>query len=126
MPRKTLPCLFFVLLSITAKAQLIGTYTIGGTSPDYATFTAAVADLTSLGISGSVTFDVRDGIYPEKISIPAITGASSSSTITFQSETGDSSAVILVDSASASSTTPTSRSWSSSIAASCLRHRSPG
>jgi len=104
MQRKILLYLLFVLLSANTNAQLNGVYTIGGTTPDYATFTDAVADLTSLGISGNVTFDVRSGTYAEKVSIPAIAGTSSIHTITFQSEVGDSSAVILVDTASTSST----------------------
>src|SRR5688572_28492659 len=103
MKRKILLSISLLLFVIVSKAQLNGVYTIGGASPDYPTFSAAVTALTTVGISGAVTFDVRSGTYVEKISIPSIAGASSANLITFQSEVGDSSAVILVDSASASS-----------------------
>lgn len=72
-----------------AGAQcLSGIYTIGGASPSYSTFNAAVSDLVSNGVCGPVTFLVRDGIYNEQVTIPAITGASATNTITFQGENG--------------------------------------
>jgi parallel beta-helix repeat protein len=87
-----------VLLAIpfvAAKAQLSGTYTIGGTSPSYASFAAAVSALTTSGVSGPVVFNVRAGTYTEQINIPSITGSSGSNTITFKSENGTASSVIL-------------------------------
>ena len=104
MKRKILLSTSFLFLFLVSNAQLNGTYTVGGATPDYATFTDAVNALISNGVNGAVTFDVRSGTYNEKISIPAIGGASSANTITFQSEAGDSSAVILVDPASTAST----------------------
>ncbi|MGQ0828333.1 MAG: right-handed parallel beta-helix repeat-containing protein [Bacteroidota bacterium] len=74
---------------------LNGNYTIGGTSPSYATIAAAVSDLQTKGIAGSVVFNIRNGVYTESTTIAQITGASSTKTITFQSESGDSTAVIL-------------------------------
>ena len=69
----------------TAFGQaLSGSYTIGS-GGSYSTFTAAVADLTSNGVSGPVTFNVISGTYTEQISIGSISGASSTNTITFQS-----------------------------------------
>ncbi len=91
--RKTI-IIFVVLISSTFTHSLSfgtalnGTYTIGGTSPNYTTFTLAVSDLVSKGVSGPVTFNVRTGTYSEQISITAITGASATNTITFQSESG--------------------------------------
>jgi PKD repeat protein len=67
-----------------AYAQLSGPKTIGGASPDYATFTAAISALSSQGVSGPVVFNVRAGNYPEKITIPYITGTSVTNNITFQ------------------------------------------
>jgi len=69
--------------------SLSGAYTIdktqvtGGTN--FASFTAAVAALSSCGIFGPVTFNVASGSGPyfEQITIPAISGASSVNTITF-------------------------------------------
>lgn len=74
---------------------LNGTYTIGGTTPDYATFNAAVTDLETNGVSGPVTFNVRTGTYNEQIRINTFTGASLSNMVTFQSETGNSDDVVL-------------------------------
>lgn len=81
--------------TVSVSTQLSGTYTLGGATPDYATFTAAVNDLNTVGVCGAVTFNVRAGTYTEKLVINQITGASATNTITFQSETGDSSTVIL-------------------------------
>lgn len=74
------------------------TYTIGGETPDFNTFTEAVDTLNNYGIAGDgpITFNVRDGSYDEQIEIGYIAGASESSTITFQSESGDSSLVSLI------------------------------
>jgi hypothetical protein len=47
--------------TLSAIPPLNGTYTIGGTSPDYANFTDAIADLVAYGISTTgtgVTFNV--------------------------------------------------------------------
>ncbi len=76
-----------------AHAQLSGTYTIGGTSPDYSTFADAQAALEAQGVSGPVIFIVRAGTYEEQIGgtngYGAITGASETNTITFTPEAGD-------------------------------------
>ncbi len=74
---------------------LSGNYTIGGASPDYPTITSAVSALTTNGVCGAVNFNIRSGTYNEQILIPAITGSSAANTITFQSEVGDSTAVVL-------------------------------
>lgn len=74
---------------------LSGTYTIGGTSADYQDFSEALLGLTQCGINGPVTFNVNSGTYNEQLNIPVISGASATNTITFQSATGDSTAVIL-------------------------------
>lgn len=75
-------------LQFQAHAQLSGTYTIGGASPNYATFGAAVTALTSSGVSGPVVFNVRTNTYNENLTIGAISGTSATNTVTFQSETG--------------------------------------
>ena len=71
-----------------ASCALSGTYTIGGASPNYASFAAAVSDLVNCGVSGPVIFNVRNGTYTEQISIPVIAGVSATNTITFQAESG--------------------------------------
>jgi len=63
-----------------------GTYTIGGASPDYATFALATADLNNIGVCGPVVFNVRQGTYNEQVEIGNIVGSSSINTITFQSD----------------------------------------
>lgn len=92
-------CLFFSFFvhfgGLLAQDGLCGTYTIGGDGPDYESFTAAVADLEADGVCGAVVFEVRDGVYEEQVTIPSITGSSAMNTITFQSVSGDSTAVIL-------------------------------
>ena len=97
--------LFFgVMVPSLLFAQINGTKTIGGTNPDYATFTLAVAALNTSGINGPVVFNVAPGTYNEQITINNITGSSSANTITFQSSTGDSTDVILKYASSASNT----------------------
>jgi PKD repeat protein len=98
-------------LSFNASAQLSGSYTIDPTkapsSSNYASFGAAIADLVSgsrtdsgpdqgPGVSGSVTITAYDTLYRgQQLSIGAITGTSSSNTVTFQSASGDSSVCML-------------------------------
>ena len=75
-------------LVATLKAAISGAMTIGGSGADYATFDDAVTDLMANGICGPVVFDVRSGIYNERVSIGAIPGASATNTVTFRAETG--------------------------------------
>ncbi|NOY37966.1 MAG: hypothetical protein GXO83_10385 [Chlorobi bacterium] len=84
---------------------LSGTYTIGGTSPDFTTFTSAVDSLNAVGIASSVVFNVRDGVYNEQIRINPVAGADASNTVTFQSQSGDSTTVTL------SYTSGTNNNW---------------
>lgn len=92
--KKILLPLFFVFYALTGFAQLAGIYTIGGSSPDYATITAAMADVRNLGISAPVVFKIRDGVYTEQLLFNTlIAGMSATKTITFQSESADSAAV---------------------------------
>jgi pectin methylesterase-like acyl-CoA thioesterase len=87
--------LFFVLQVLFPQSgPLNGIYTIG-TSSNFPSFKAAVDSLKSKGISGPVVFNIKNGTYNEQISIPAITGTSAIKTITFQSESNDSTKVIL-------------------------------
>lgn len=85
------------IADVSAQTPLNGTYTIGGTAPDYAGIANAVTDLKTKGIAGPVTFNIRSGLYPEKISIPAIQGASSSNKITFKAETGNAADVTIMN-----------------------------
>lgn len=78
-----------------------GTYTINNTIPtswppgnNFNSFAEAVA-VMECGIAGPVTFNVAPGIYNEQIRIHAITGASATSRVTFQSANGNPASVTL-------------------------------
>ena len=79
----------------TIRSGLSGMFTIGGASPDYASFTAAVNDLKAKGICDSVIFKVRSNTYIEQIRLGKIAGANANAWVIFESETKDSSDVIL-------------------------------
>ncbi len=75
--------------------SLIGTYTIGGATPDFASFNGAVDALHAYGVCGPVIFNVRQGTYTEQVEINAIGGVSAVNTVTFQADPANSSAAIL-------------------------------
>jgi hypothetical protein len=81
--------------TINQYPALRGIYTIGGASPNFINFTDAVAALTRGGMIDSVVFKVRNGTYSEQIVIPTILGANKPQSVVFESESGDSSGVIL-------------------------------
>lgn len=63
---------------------LNGTYTVGGTTPDFPTVIAAAQGL-QFGVSGPVTFDIRPGTYTGQVVVNGpILGASDSSRVTFE------------------------------------------
>ena len=63
---------------------LSGTYTVGGTTPDFPNVIAAAAGL-QFGVSGPVTFDIRPGTYTGQVVVNGpIIGASDSTRITFE------------------------------------------
>ncbi|MCK4661406.1 MAG: PKD domain-containing protein [Bacteroidales bacterium] len=74
---------------------LDGNYTIGGAESDFETFSNAVEIMNNYGISNNVVFNIRDGVYNERVVINEIQGTDETKTITFQSESGDSSLVVL-------------------------------
>lgn len=84
----------------TAKVKdklpaMSGIYTIGGSSPDFPSFTAAIEAMKTKGIADSVKFKVRSGTYTEQLLIPNISGATTKNQIIFEGESLDSSLVIL-------------------------------
>jgi len=76
-------------------ARLCGTYTVGGVNPDFRTLTEAVEPLMTAGISCPVVIRMRDGVYEEQVRIDSIAGSSAVNTVTIESESGDSSRVML-------------------------------
>ena len=91
--KTTLLLAFTLVFGGSVLAQLSGTYTVYGSSPDYATIQDACDDLMASGQSGPVVFNIRDGIYTEEVTLNTVSGNSSTNTITFQSESMDSSLV---------------------------------
>lgn len=83
--------------------SMCGTYTIGGTNPNFPTVTRAVEFLHSAGIGCPVVFKIRDGVYNEQLELKVVRGASPTNTITFESESGDSSKVLLTSAANVTS-----------------------
>lgn len=82
---------------------LNGAYTInpsGSGSSNFTSFGAAVAAMQCAGITGPVVFNVAAGTYNEQVDIPAISGASSANTITFDGGAGNAATRILTFSAS--------------------------
>ncbi len=74
---------------------LCGDYTVGGNNPDFESIPEAINTLKTAGIYCSVRFLIRPGEYGINEAIPPIQGASETNTITFTSESGDSSSVII-------------------------------
>ncbi len=74
---------------------LSGSYDIGGGNNDYSSLTAATADMKLEGINSAVTFNIYPGTYNEQINLEPYWGSSAANTITFQSQTGNPSDVII-------------------------------
>ena len=92
MKNRTLRWLGVVALAVLTTpmfAQLSGSYTIdpnGTGTNNYTSFTSAISALSTSGVSGPVTFNVKQGTYTEQVTIPNITGASASNRVTFQAD----------------------------------------
>lgn len=100
--------LLALLLPSFSQAQLNGGYTIdAGGGGDYTSFTAAIADLTTLGITGPVVFSVANGTYTEQLVLGNVPGNSNVNTITFRGASLDSSLVSLTS--ATGTTAPTVR-----------------
>lgn len=74
---------------------LSGEYTVGGTTPDYATVADAVADLSKFGVCGPVWFNIRPGTYTDRLVLKNAAGMNTTNRVTFRSENGTASSVIL-------------------------------
>jgi hypothetical protein len=81
-------------LSLTVCNLVSGTFTIGATGADFASFGAALASM-SCGVSGPVTFNVLPGTYTEQVTLTQVGGASNANRITIQSSTGNPADVTL-------------------------------
>ncbi|MFN8368942.1 MAG: GEVED domain-containing protein [Candidatus Kapaibacterium sp.] len=76
-------------------AGLNGTYTVGGSSPNFANIKEACDQLTAGGTIGAVTFNIRTGTYTEAANIANIPGNTSTKPIVFQSEDGNKNTCVL-------------------------------
>lgn len=72
-----------------------GTYTLGSSGQDFASFSQAVDSLVIKGVNGATEINIENGIYNEQVFIPEISGTSEGNTISFESASGDSTAVVL-------------------------------
>ena len=91
----------FSLLGSVASGQMSGTYTVdpastgGFAAREFTSINAATDSLEHQGISAAVTINIADGDYNEQVNLTNVTGTSAANTLTFQSASGDSSAVIV-------------------------------
>ncbi|MCX6352165.1 MAG: hypothetical protein NTX03_09920 [Bacteroidetes bacterium] len=98
---KTIILIFLTCLvrfTTLIASPMSGIYTInpsGSGTKNFTSFTSAVKMLNDSGVNGAVFFNITDGYYNEQIEISKISGASASNTITFQSQSKDSTKVIL-------------------------------
>jgi hypothetical protein len=79
-------------------APLSGIYTInptGSGSRNFTSFTAAINTAIAVGIGGATTFQVAAGTYNEQLSVPPLSGASSTNTVTFDGGTGNAASRII-------------------------------
>ncbi|MCE1189760.1 MAG: fibronectin type III domain-containing protein, partial [Ignavibacteria bacterium] len=79
----------------TIVAPLAGTYNVGSGSK-YTTIASAINALKTFGVSGAVTFLLKDATYPSEtfpITIDSISGANSTNTVTFKPSTGVSTVI---------------------------------
>ena len=88
---------------VSCNGPLHGTYTVGGTNPDYPNIAAAALAVQSCGVDSHVVFNIYPGIYNGQIELGQIAGSADTATVTFQSSTGDSTDVILTHTGSAGS-----------------------
>lgn len=87
------------------KTAMSGTFIVGKNSATYPDLSSAVTALIEFGVCAPVIFRIQQGTYNEQISIPAIKGASSTNTITFESYDKDSTKVEIFYNPGASAST---------------------
>ncbi len=82
-------------LTTTLNKGLTGSYTVGTSSSDYASMSAAMADLKASGVCGPVVMNIASGTYTGQVELEGdIPGASATNTITFKSATGNPANVV--------------------------------
>ncbi|MCX6352441.1 MAG: hypothetical protein NTX03_11360, partial [Bacteroidetes bacterium] len=82
-------------LTTTTCPGLTGTYTIGGSGANFASFNAAIYALSCGGLAGPVLFKVNAGTYTEQVDLAYVKYASPTNTITFDGGAGNAATRIL-------------------------------
>jgi len=80
----------------TIEVNMSGIYTIGQ-GGNFANLNEAVSMLNSVGVGGSVVFNILPGTYNEKVLINQIKGASLTNNVIFQAQGLDSTSVVIQD-----------------------------
>ncbi|MCB9045190.1 MAG: right-handed parallel beta-helix repeat-containing protein [Chitinophagales bacterium] len=89
-------------------AALSGTYTVGGTTPDFPNVVAAANALNQYGTCGDVIFNVRPGIYTGQVVLKnAVSASNTTDHVTFQSTNSDPTTTQISYSATGSGDMPT-------------------
>ena len=86
------------------SGPLTGTYTLGGTSPDFTSFQMAENYLSGCGIDGDVLINVRDGVYDERVVFDGYARANPDDWVTIRSEAQNFNNVVLQQPSSTGST----------------------
>lgn len=81
-------------LNDAARAGLNGVYVVGATG-DFPTVVDAANTLNKYGVCGPVTMDIQSGTYTSDVQLNNIYGASATNRITFKSQTGNPSNVVI-------------------------------
>lgn len=84
-----------LIKTVYATNPLCGNYVIGDAPSDYLTITEAIDSLESAGVSCDVFFNIKPGTYNNQYEIDSVNYATLPYSVTFQSQTGDSTDVIL-------------------------------
>ena len=71
--------------STTIGLGMSGTFTVGGSSADYPSVSAALSDLEANGLCGPVVLNVNQGTYTEQVVVSGILNAGPTNTLTIQS-----------------------------------------
>ncbi|MBI1306345.1 MAG: T9SS type A sorting domain-containing protein [Bacteroidetes bacterium] len=89
-----------ILLVFTpAIAQLSGSYTIGGAKSDFRTIDSAFDVLASKGVKGPVVFQIREGIYHERLDYRKVPGANQTNSVTLDKYPTDTGKVFIMSDA---------------------------
>ncbi len=96
--KRMMVLLVTALTFTTSGYALVGTYTVGGVTPNYTTLKDAINAVNAAGVTGEVIFKIRTGTYSGSNwqgVLESITGASASARVIFESESGNPADVVI-------------------------------